>query len=41
MRKAFIAAAAAAMLTSMAEAQAFTLKIRSASDSLNNVPLVA
>lgn len=35
------AAAAAAMLTTLAEAQAFTLKIRSASNDLNNVPLVA
>ncbi|KAH0410772.1 hypothetical protein KCU90_g19489, partial [Aureobasidium melanogenum] len=34
-------AAAAAMLITMAEAQAFTLKIRSASNDLNNIPLVA
>ncbi|KAI4716414.1 hypothetical protein E4T48_07403 [Aureobasidium sp. EXF-10727] len=41
MKTASVAAAAAAMLTTMVEAQAFTLKIRSATESLNDVPLVA
>ncbi|KAG9826870.1 hypothetical protein KCU98_g16751, partial [Aureobasidium melanogenum] len=41
MKTASFTAAAAAMLITMAEAQAFTLKIRSASNDLNNIPLVA
>lgn len=41
MKIASIAAAAAATLSAMAEAQAFALKIRSSSDDLNNVPLIA
>ncbi|KAH0372728.1 hypothetical protein KCU65_g943, partial [Aureobasidium melanogenum] len=41
MKIASIAAAAAAMLSAMADAQAFTLKIRSSSDDLNNIPLIA
>ncbi|KAK6004171.1 hypothetical protein QM012_009021 [Aureobasidium pullulans] len=41
MKIASITAAAAAMFIAMAEAQAFTLKIRSSDDSMNNLPLVA
>jgi len=41
MKTASIAAAAAAMFTTMVEAQAFTLKMRSSDDRYNDVPVVA